>query len=290
MKCDTKTLKEMANWLLPPEIFRLLSYYRPSAVLFFLRHRHVLAHHRSLHNRHEGARCFILCNGPSVNAQNIRPLKNEIVFSVSSGYLHPDYAEIAPRYHCVPQISYLPGIDAALIVKWFGEMDQKIGAAELFLDCQEWALVQKNGLFGGRATRFLCMGKNHFPKEAGETPDLSGVIPRVQSAPLMALMIALSMGFKEIYLLGTDHDWFVKKEYRYSFGHTIFRGKDQGVDADGVVESKLYDDLPMITRLWGQYRAIGKLADHLGVRIYNATQGGMLDEFPRVRLEEVIGQ
>jgi hypothetical protein len=56
--------------------------------------------------RHQGQRAFILCNGPTTLRQNLLPLAGELVFSVSSGYLHPDYDRIKPRYHCIPQITY----------------------------------------------------------------------------------------------------------------------------------------------------------------------------------------
>ena len=284
MAIDKKTLQAAANWVLPPNIFRALTQYRPKALYFSIAHSDVIARNHSLKNRHAGERCFILCNGPSVKMQNIKPLKNETVFSVSSGYLHPDYAEIAPRYHCVPQLTYSEKMTPKIAVDWFTEMHSKLGHAELFLDCQEYDLVQKNRLFGGRDIHFLCMGKNHFPNTS---TDLTGIIPRSQSVPVMALMIALYMGFKEIYLLGVDHDWFVKKEYHYFYEPGLLKDKDSGVGPGGIIESKLYDDLPMITKLWGQYRAIAQLAKARGVQIYNATHGGMLDEFPRVRLEDI---
>ena len=99
----------------------------------------------NLRNIHQGKRCFILCNGPSVKRQDIRPLKDEIVISVSSGYLHPDYAEIAPAYHCVPQITYnlMTRTD---IIAWFREMHERLGKATLFLNHTEAALVREENM------------------------------------------------------------------------------------------------------------------------------------------------
>jgi hypothetical protein len=273
------------GWLLPPAVFRLLSYYHPRALGFYLGHPAVLRANRQLHSRHPGERCFILCNGPSVNEQDIRPLRGETVFSVSNGYLHPDYRYISPRYHCVPQITYA-SLPPEKTVDWFREMDRSIGNAEMFLDCQEWSLVQRHRLFSGREAHFVCMGKNHFRANAG-IPDLAGIIPRVQTVPIMALMIAMYMGFREIYLLGVDHDWFVKKEYRYFYGPGA-TATDSTLASDGRLLTNLWDELPAVGRVWAQYRAIKRIAQANGVRIYNATHGGMLDEFERVRLEDVL--
>jgi len=286
-RMNRQRLLNLSNWILPPNVFQLLTYYRPSAVRFALMHRDVLRANKSLLNRHRGERCFILCNGPSVKQQDIRPLKNEIVFSVSNGYLHPDFGEIRPRYHCVPQITYAK-MTPELVVRWFGEMDAHLLDAELFLDQQEWALVQQHGLFASRQVHYVCMGKNYFPKNPVSIPALDGVVPRVQTVPIMAIMIALYMGFKNIYLLGVDHDWFVKKEYRYSFEPGMLAGMDLGVRPDGTLETTLWDELPAVWKVWSQYRSVKLMAQKAGATIYNATYGGMLDEFARVRLEDVL--
>jgi hypothetical protein len=282
-----QTLKNVADWVLPPRLFRALTHYRPSALFFAFKHYALLDRNRVLHGRHGGERCFILCNGPSIKNQNLLPLKHETVISVSSGYLHPHYAEIAPRYHCLPQITYTDKMTPPVVRQWFEEMDAKLGSAEIFLAHQEYELATSSGAFANRTRHFLCLGKHYMPYTQ-TLPDLGGVLPRVQSVPILALTIALSMGFKEIYLLGADHDWFVKKEYVYFYEPTVLKDKDSAVGENGIIESTLLDDLPMIEKLWSQYRAVRHIAEANGVSIYNATAGGMLDEFPRVRLEEVV--
>lgn len=279
-------LQNALDWFVPRNILRLTSMFKLQAVWFARTHRHVLRANATLKDRHLGQRCFILCNGPSVATQDITPLSNEIVFSVSNGYFHADYAKIRPRYHCVPQLTYATlGKDGA--VSWFSEMNAKLLCQELFLDQQEHALVQRNALFADRNVKYVCMARNGFSGKLGP-PDLTGIIPRVQTVPIMVLMIALYMGFREIYLIGTDHDWFVTKEYRYAFEPQSTKGMDIGVDCSGVLSTTLWDELPLIERVWSQYRALKLIAAAMGISIFNATNGGMLDEFPRVRLEDVF--
>lgn len=280
-----RQLLKITDWLIPPAIFHLLRSYDRHALHFYLRHRSVLRANQQLHNRHLGERCFILCNGPSVREHDIRPLRGEVVLSVSCGYLHSDYRCIQPTYHFVPQVTYA-SLPLKETIDWFREMDQSIGGAELFLSTQEWSLVQEHRLFSKRAVHYLCMGKSCFAKNAN-LPDLGGIIPGCQSVPIMALMAALYMGFRQIYLLGVDHDWFVKKEYKYFYDHGL-EYNDPTVSKDGKILTALLDDLPMIHNLWEQYRAIKHIAQAKGVGIYNATRGGMLDEFERVRLEDVV--
>ena len=144
-----ENILKASDWLLPPAVFRLLTHYKPTAVHFYLKHREVLRTNCQLKNRHIGERCFILCNGPSVNEQDVRPLRGETVFSVSNGYRHPDYQAISPKYHCIPQITYA-SLPPEKAVEWLKEMDRSIGGAEIFLDGQEWSLVQQQHLFSGR--------------------------------------------------------------------------------------------------------------------------------------------
>lgn len=240
-----------------------------------------------LRDLHKGQRCFVLCNGPSVKRQDIGGLSNERVFSVSNGYHHPDYSAISPAYHFVPQLTYgrLTPDDA---VTWFREMDSKLGRAILFLNYTERALVEKAELFREREVRYVTFSGLFSDYDPLAIPDISGRIPGVQSVAIMCMMAAMYMGFRQIYLLGTDHDSFRTGEYTYFFEPTVLKGKDPSTDADGKLVGGWHDELSALAALWGQYRIIKRMAEHHGIQIFNATAGGELDEFPRVRLESVI--
>ena len=283
-KNNREQLRKIADWLIPPAIVHLLRNYSPRALHFYLTHLPVFRQNRKLRNRHLGERCFILCNGPSVKEQDIKLLRGETVLSVSNGYRHPDYLDISPKYHFVPQITYAM-LPPERTVDWFKEMHQSIGYAELFLSWQEWSLVNENKLFAGRVVNYLCMGKRYFSGN-DKLPDLEGIIPTCGSVPIMALMTALYMGFSQIYLIGVEHDFFVKKEYKYFYEG----GREVDYSKLGTKEAPwdaLWNTLPIMHKLWRQYREIKRIARANQVTIYNATFGGMLDEFERVSLEDV---
>ncbi len=253
---------------------------------FLVLHHGDLKRNRRFRNKHLGERCFILCNGPSVLKQDLRPLRNEVVMSVSSGYLHKDFDHIGSAYHFVPPVTY--GMMAEEdFVRWFGEMDSKLGEAELFLSSTEYQLVKRHSLFPLRSVNYLCSARPFWPGETGIL-DISGPVPVIGSVPIMCLIVALYMGFKDIYLLGTDHDSLITREYRYAFEPTVLRGKDFGVDGNGRVRIPVYEELKAYLTLWTQYRHIMRIAQANGVNINNASAGGMLDEFPRAQLAEVL--
>jgi len=242
----------------------------------------------ALKDRHQGQRAFILCNGPSTLQQNLAPLSGELVFSVSSGYLHPDYDRIKPRYHCIPQITY-GRMTEQDVMAWFREVHQRTGNAEIFLSATEENFVRRHGLFPGRTLHYLFLHENFDHLGSRDIPDISTAIPGVQSVPIMGLMVGLYMGFKDLYLLGTEHSEFVTRRYVYSFEPTVLKGKDLSATPAGEVTTSRYDDFQSLGRLWRQYRTLREIAEANDARIWNATAGGELDEFPRVRLEQVTG-
>lgn len=235
---------------------------------------------------HQGKRCFILCNGPSINKQDLLPLKNEIVFSVSNGYYHKDYNTFAPRYHCVPQLSYNKFFTVDIAIAWFKEMDQGIGGAELFLDTAEEPLIRKNNLFPGRKVNYLYTGIS-FSDKLSKVIDISGIIPGPQSVSITCLMIAMYMGFEKIYLIGTEHDCAITGEYKYFYEPKLLRGKDYSVNSNGKLKN-LELVHQEIKNLMAQYSALKKIAENAGPAIYNATLGGALEIYPRINLSEVL--
>lgn len=234
---------------------------------------------------HKGKRCFIICNGPSINKQNLMPLKDEIIFSVSSGYHHKDYCSISPKYHCVPQITsgLISKTDA---VNWLKEMDSKTGNAELFLNYTERPIVEEFNLFTGKKVNYVFMHGSFLNDHSGII-DISGRIPSVQSVPIMCLIIAMFMGFNKIYLLGVEHDSFRTGEYKYFYNPTVLKDKDFMVVKNEDIFLK-QEEFIAYAILWQQYRKIKDIAIKNNISIYNATLGGALDVFERVNLDEVL--
>jgi hypothetical protein len=241
---------------------------------------------RSLRARHAGTRCFILCSGPSVRQQDIKPLAGELVVSVASAYMHPDFALVAPRYHCVPQIT-AGALTEAETVTWFKDMDGHLGDAEVVLSHFQRATVERSGVFARRAVTYLLMDGDHYA-DGAEACDLTRRLPGPQSVSIMAICLAIEMGCREIYLLGTDHDQFLTGTYTHFYDRDPIAGKDPDVEPDGKVRSTRYEEFQALGRLWHQYRWLKGVARARGVRIVNASAGGALDEFERVELASLF--
>ena len=117
--------------------------------------------------------------------------------------------------------------------------------------------------------------------------DLTRALPSPQSVTIMALYAAIYMGFSEVYLLGCDHDWILhlnqSRHFYAESQHALNRDGYNEWSAPGL-DTYFKDYL----RLWKQYQALRKVAEQRGVRIINATAGGLLDVFPRTRFETLF--
>ena len=98
------------------------------------------------------------------------------------------------------------------------------------------------------------------------------------------MFLANFMGFKEIYLLGCDCDYGIKKEKdkkKYFYNSDLHTSKTSSYNHLKHVWS---DHGPIFTSYEIVYNTLCKNKK----RLYNATKGGRLDIIPRVEYEEII--
>ena len=279
-------MQKWAKDVLPPVFHRALVHAHGS--LYNLKHREKLAQNQFLRHKHEGQRCFILGNSPSVLDNDLGLLGGESVFTISNGYLHPNYDRISPKYHCVPQLTYSDvegGMSELKAVEWFSEMDDSLGEAEIFLHLNEYVLVKKKGLFSKRRVWFVG---SHPAWQRRPSCDLTKALFPILSAPQMVIAIAIYMGFKSIYLLGIDYNFVCTRKYNYFFNGNMLKFNDPGVKDDGTLRTTLVQDLEGTWRIFLGFERLSKLASRGSVNIYNCSEHSMLDAFPKIDLRKVL--
>jgi hypothetical protein len=288
-----EVMKGLAYWTIPPAI-------QKAAVQVWKRVRHpntgspdpdrdrVLALNHRWDDRHAGGqRCFIMASGPSIRQQDLKLLRGETCISVSNSFVHEDYPVFRPRYHCVPDIGGHTHITEADAVRWLGEMEKRTHDAVLFFSYRDRELIQAHGLFKDRQVHYVYFSGSWDRMDSDV--DLTRALPGVQSVSVMAISLAVFMGFKRIYLLGCDHNWLnhfgTSQHFYESKDHAIMSRPNYDEWADTDVE----EHLAIYKTLWGQYKKIRSLARARSIEIYNATPGSMLDVFPRVQYESLFG-
>jgi hypothetical protein len=272
----------LADWLVPPGFQRVLKgarrSVRPTAP------RPELQNIAELRGRHKGGRCFVLAGGPSISQQDLTPLEDEVCISTSNFFVHKDYALINPLYHCVPNFCSPPFPESAA-VSWFTEMHRALGHATLITDRGNRQKIENHQLFCDRVVRYVDTEGAWTDSLPPDALDLTQPIPPVQSVPVLALMIALYLGFDKIYLLGCDHSWLDHYgDSRHFYPETQVAWVAWGGEAWGSYG----EELRCIHELWTEYRHLRAYAERSGRQIYNATLGGRLDVFERVSFQDVL--
>jgi hypothetical protein len=274
------------HWLIPPGWLPALS-----RLVYPIRHPgnlKLLAKNRPLVGLHRTSRrCFVIGNGPSLKTQNLRPLANETVIVANSFFQHPDQRLIAPKYHCVGDIEFVA--DRPNSVAWLRELEAATPASSLFFSPVARSTFAKHGLFQGRDVYHIA-----HVRMANSASSVSIDITRPlnvghSTGTGFAIPLALCLGFREVYLIGFDANWFAdvnkgavhfydtNKHFPH-FDHTATDGYD--------MESHLYT-----THLeFRSHRLLRDKASLMGCKILNATNGGWLDMYPRVEYESLFKQ
>lgn len=139
-------------------------------------------------NIHEGERCFLICNGPSLKKTDLNLFKNEFSFGLNRIYLNYPNMDFEPNYiACINN----------LVLSQFAEDFANL-KTPLFLNWNS-----RNKLTKNKYTHFI--GKSFVMEEFSK--DISKSIAPVGAVTYAALQIIYYMGFKEVIIVGMDHNF-----------------------------------------------------------------------------------
>lgn len=208
----------------------------------------------------DGRRCFIIATGPSLTEFDYLSLRDEVTIGVNG------------------------------LCLWFKEKHQEtsffvVSDEEVFDRVKDTLSSLKNTIV------FIServAAKREVPKQFFLFPvdiwnrymtndsskrlsnDISVCSYDEETVVFHAIQIALFLGFKEIYLLGTDCNYDQKKVYAV----------DHGKKVDKSVGPKMIRS----------YQVVKKYENIYNFQVFNATRGGMLEVFPRVDLDAIINK
>lgn len=228
-------------------------------------------------DKYAGQRCFIIANGPSLQAEDLDFLHQcgEITFGMNRIYKLFDHTQWRPTYYvcedeliCQNQQSEISAIAAKakfipIELKWWHNVSIE-NACYFHLNYND----QERYPFG-------------FSTDIAHQMDCRGTVT------FTCMQLAAYMGFSEIYLLGVDHNYRVTIDIN---GNTVtdLNAKDyfcEGYDAD--IKDIVVHDMGNNTRA---YIDAKKYCDSTNgrVTIYNATRGGKLEVFQRVEFDALF--
>lgn len=241
-------------------------FHRPHRALLYIRlkygaykveklNRHYSGKLGELRGLHEGQRCFVIGNGPSLNDMDLSILENEITIGCNRIYLNN---RIVPTYYCIEDARLLKTVYKAL-EKWSTEDTIKFIPTVLADHAKNISNV--------------CLVNFMYERYEGGEPKFSEDISRIcywgSMVTYMMLELAYHLGCNPIYLIGMD-------------------GVRPGVYKHFYEKDDVQENPPRYELSDAALKKARKFMESKGIEIYNATKNPVRSFFKQVEYEEIF--
>ncbi|MDR2043935.1 MAG: hypothetical protein LBQ15_06130 [Clostridium sp.] len=244
---------------------------------------------KRLKGRHQGERCFIVGNGPSLRAADLDRIAGEVTFGLNRIYRIFPETVWRPTYYVVS--------DSDLVRDLYAAPNETQGARARFFPSNFRGEYQGRDPAGRSPRRSLSTGGRAVLYRLKDCDPSGSPPPRFSADPSLyvtqgytvtyvALQLACYMGFREIYLIGMDYSVSIYKDCKgnlYRDGQIFNHFYSQEADTLDT------DTVPNLEICGLAYREARKYAEAHGIGIRNATRGGKLEVFERVDFDRIEG-
>ena len=227
---------------------------------------HTYDYLKKFKNVHSGKRAFFVGTGPSLNIEDVEKLKGEIVFGVNSLIDSVNDISFPLTYYCLAD---------KRAVRLFYEKASKSNVGNIFVGAGRLPKrkVRSHNTMIFPDTHYYYWAKEFFKQSypLQVTDDITQIVYDGGTVIYVAMQLAAYMGIKKMYLLGVDCNYAkgVKNFNEFRPENEILNGGNEQSQFGAFIRFKKY-------------------ADEHGIKVYNATRGGMLDIFPRANLDEIV--
>ena len=243
-------------------IFRRI-YYLPQKFIyslpfgFYRRNRNNL---KSFNNIHNGERCFVIANGPSLKHIDFSLLENEFTIGMNRIYLMEKQNGFTP--------TYLACIDKNSQINQFYEEFDKLEIPCFF----NFKLRHK---FSKLSNQNFILGKFSQSFANG----ISNAYGNGKSVTYTAIQLAFHMGFKEVYIIGKDHSYNTAQKAGIGIKSD---GNEDNHFIKGYYKKGQNWDAPDLTGEELAYKIARNEFEKNGRIIRNATIGSKLEIFKKI--------
>lgn len=244
----------------------------------------------------EGRRIIIMANGPSL-ADNLRNdmdvLCSTPTMAVNYAALAPEFEALRPRYYILADPLFFvkdASENQKLLSQRLGKLDWKM---TLFVPAGK--SKKARALYPGVAeiVTFNAVGFEGFEALTHMAFKAGIGMPRPRNVLIPAIMMAMRMGYREIFLLGADHSWMktisvtddneVVSIQPHFYAENRSEQEKVRHDYRSIPLYKIVDSFAVAFR---SYHQIAAYARRRHIDIYNATPGSFIDAFPRRGIKE----
>ena len=266
------------------------------------KHRDLLNKNKALRGSYQGKRCFLVGGGPSVKELDLSLLKNEYTFVMAEFDKNPQYQTLNPKFHILSDSTYFTEGESEHWNEMFENKDKNAGPdTTFFINLGAKEYIDKRRLFPNHKYRYI--GTQGIISEYFDfNIELDKYLPWPKNSVLLCMMIAVYLGFKEIYLLGCEHNFLCfnigqGRAISYSHSYDDKLSKIDVTDDEAVKKVAVPRDLTMnyedniahVLQLFKNYRLFYKKVkkEYPNVKILNATPNSYLDVFPNIKFEDI---
>ncbi len=225
----------------------------------------------ALKDSHVGERAFIIGNGPSLKNTDLAKMKDEFTFGLNRIYLM--FPELGFQTSCLVSINDLVIEQCAMEM-----ISLKIPRFFAWHSHRHFSKFspQKESLPIFLYTTFTGPG---FAR------DVRGRVWEGATVTNVALQLAFHMGFKEVILVGVDHNFTTKGPANATITST---GDDPNHFSPAYFGKGFRWQLPDLETSEIGYRMARQVYESAGRRVIDATVGGKLTIFPKVEYESLF--
>lgn len=223
---------------------------------------------QDLKDVHQGERCVIIGNGPSLNQTDVSKIKDEYTFGLNRVY--PAFED------------------------WGFETSFLLSVNDLVVEqCAEDLMhLSMPRFFAWRSRKWLQPQENlHFLHTTYTGPkfakNVSGRIWEGATVTYCALQLAYHMGFQTVVLIGVDHSFASKGKANQT---VVSQGDDPNHFNPKYFGKGFRWQLPDLDTSEVSYRMAKQAFEADGRQILDATIGGKLQVFPKVDFDSYFGK
>lgn len=218
-------------------------------------------------NIHFNKRCFIIGNGPSLRLADLQQLGHMNSITMACNMIYRVFSQLTwrPTYYFMAD---------AIGLRQYEDEIKQLTLSCLFIG-NDFPEFWEN-FSDRRFHRFHVI-----PQSASSIPafsnDISKGVYGLATIIYICIQFAIYMGFNEIYLLGIDCDYY-----------------DNPMDKRNHFIKEYYSESDMTVPLFNTdaallaYQSAHQYAERHGIKIYNATRGGKLEVFERVKFDDLF--
>lgn len=226
-------------------------------------------------NTYNGEKCFIVLNGPSILKHDLTKLKDKYVFCTNFMFKSIDVVkQIVPDFYCWTDSSVFKKDECDDVLR---ELFQNCGNIKYFFTdnyLKRYHKINDN----------VYLTKNKFlPTNYKVHHNIAGKFCAFNNVAFYSISVAMSLGFKEIYLLGLDFE-------PGGFKHFEEHGKSTDTTLRSDERLRVCTEYKQYSQSHFESYYIQDEAKRCGVKIYNLNEKSYIRSFEFKNYEDVLNE